>query len=43
VTARQLSRADARRVAVRAQLLDAACPVTLPDVARRLTLLQVIT
>ena len=41
MTVHQLSRADARRVAVRAQLLDAARPVTLLDVVRRLTLLQV--
>jgi uncharacterized protein len=41
VTVHQLSRADARRVAVRAQLLDAARPATLLDVVRRLTLLQV--
>ena len=37
----QLSRRDARRTAVRAQLLDRARPETLLDVAPRLTLLQV--
>ncbi len=36
----QLSRADARRIAVRAQLLDAHRPTRLLDVVRRLTLLQ---
>lgn len=40
VSVRQLSRTEARRVAVRAQLLDADRPVDLLDVARRLTLLQ---
>ncbi|MGW7543504.1 DNA glycosylase AlkZ-like family protein [Streptomyces sp. NPDC054770] len=37
----QLSRADARRIAVRAQLLDAARPDGLLDVVRGLTLLQI--
>jgi len=37
----ELSRADARRIAVRAQLLDQARPATLHDVVRQLTLLQV--
>lgn len=37
----RLSRADARRVAVRAQALDRPRPRDLLDVARRLTLLQV--
>lgn len=36
----QLSRADARRIAVRAQLLTAARPVDLVDTVRRLPLLQ---
>jgi len=36
----ELSRADARRVAVRAQLLDAARPADVLAVVRRLTLLQ---
>jgi uncharacterized protein YcaQ len=36
----ELSRTDARRIAVRAQLLDAARPAGLPDVVRHLTLLQ---
>ena len=36
----QLSRADARRIAVRAQLLDKARPTDLLDVVRHLTLLQ---
>jgi uncharacterized protein len=40
VTVHQLSRTDARRIAVRAQLLDAPRPVGLLDVVRRLTLLQ---
>ncbi|MGC9538970.1 hypothetical protein [Streptomyces sp. UG1] len=41
-TAHQLSRTDARRIAVRAQLLDGARrPGGLLDVVRRLTLLQV--
>jgi uncharacterized protein YcaQ len=37
----ELSRADARRVAVRAQLLDAPRPADLLDVVRQLTLVQV--
>jgi uncharacterized protein len=41
VTVHQLSRADARRIAVRAQLLDSARPTGLHDAVRRLTLLQV--
>jgi uncharacterized protein YcaQ len=53
VTVHELTRADARRIAVRAQLLDAAPPAAppaalpaglpagLPDVVRRLTLLQI--
>jgi uncharacterized protein YcaQ len=40
VTVHQLSRADARRIAVRAQVLDSARPTDLHDVVRRLTLLQ---
>jgi uncharacterized protein len=40
VTLHELSRADARRIAVRAQLLDGAGPAGLLDVVRRLTLLQ---
>jgi len=40
VTVHQLSRPDARRIAVRAQLLDASRPAGLLDVVRRLTLLQ---
>lgn len=36
----KLSRTDARRIAVRAQLLDGDRPVELLDVVRRLTLLQ---
>lgn len=37
----QLSRVEARRIAVRAQCLDRAQPVGLIDLVRRLTLLQV--
>ncbi|WP_336213773.1 DNA glycosylase AlkZ-like family protein [Nonomuraea sp. LPB2021202275-12-8] len=37
----QLSRADARRIAVRAQLLDGSRPAGLHAVVRRLTLLQI--
>ena len=37
----ELSRADARRIAVRAQLLDSSRPAGLLDVVRRLTLLQI--
>jgi uncharacterized protein YcaQ len=40
VTVHQLSRADARRIAVRAQLLDGSRPAGLLAVVRRLTLLQ---
>jgi uncharacterized protein YcaQ len=36
----ELSRTDARRIAVRAQLLDSARPADLLDAVRRLTLLQ---
>jgi uncharacterized protein len=41
VTAHELSRQDARRIAVRAQALDRERPDGLLDVVRRLTLLQV--
>ena len=41
MTAHELSRADARRVAVRAQLLDGPRPTGLLEVVRRLTLLQI--
>jgi uncharacterized protein len=41
VTVHQLSRADARRIAVRAQLLDEPRPADLLDVVRHLTLLQI--
>jgi uncharacterized protein len=41
VTAHQLSRADARRIAVRAQLLDSERPGGLLDLVRHLTLLQI--
>jgi uncharacterized protein len=37
----ELSRRDARRIAVRAQLLDASRPTSLIEVVRRLTFLQV--
>jgi uncharacterized protein len=37
----ELSRTDARRIAVRAQLLDASRPTELLDVVRHLTLLQI--
>lgn len=37
----ELSRADARRIAVRAQLLDSPRPAGLLEVVRRLTLLQI--
>jgi uncharacterized protein YcaQ len=40
VSVRELSRAEARRVAVRAQLLDGSRPADLLEVVRRLTLLQ---
>ena len=41
MTVHQLSRADARRIAVRAQLLGRARPAGLLDVVRQLTLLQI--
>jgi uncharacterized protein len=41
VTVHLLSRAEARRIAVRAQLLDTARPTDLLDLVRHLTLLQV--
>jgi uncharacterized protein len=41
VTVHQLSRQDARRIAVRAQLLDSPRPTDLGAVVRRLTLLQI--
>ncbi|HEY0638213.1 MAG TPA: crosslink repair DNA glycosylase YcaQ family protein [Pseudonocardiaceae bacterium] len=41
MTVHELSRQDARRVAVRAQLLDRERPATLADVVRGLTLLQI--
>ena len=41
MTVHELSRADARRVAVRAQLLDGPRPTGLLEVVRHLTLLQV--
>jgi uncharacterized protein YcaQ len=41
VTVHELSRLDARRIAVRAQLLDSARPTGLSDAVRGLTLLQV--
>jgi uncharacterized protein YcaQ len=40
VTVHQLSRTDARRIAVRAQLLDSARPADLLDMVRHLTFLQ---
>ena len=40
MTVHQLSRTDARRVALRAQLLDGSRPGDLLDTVRRLTLLQ---
>jgi uncharacterized protein len=40
VTPHELSRADARRIAVRAQLLDASRPAGLLEMVRSLTLLQ---
>ncbi len=40
MTVHDLSRAEARRIAVRAQLLDSPRPTDLHDVVRRLTLLQ---
>lgn len=41
MTVHKLSRTDARRIAVRAQLLDGSRPADLLDVVRRLTLLQI--
>jgi uncharacterized protein YcaQ len=41
VTVHELSRTDARRIAVRAQLLDSSRPTDLLDVVRGLTLLQI--
>ena len=41
MTVHELSRADARRIAVRAQLLDSARPAGLLDLVRHLTLLQI--
>ena len=41
MTVHELSRIDARRIAVRAQLLDSRRPTELLDVVRRLTLLQI--
>jgi uncharacterized protein len=40
VAVHQLSRADTRRIALRAQLLDSARPTSLLDAVRHLTLLQ---
>ena len=41
MTVRELSRRDARRLTVRAQLLDRPWPTGLLDVVRQLTLLQI--
>ena len=41
MTAHELSRTDARRIAVRTQLLDSSRPAGLLDLVRQLTLLQV--
>ena len=41
MTVHELSRVEARRIAVRAQLLDAERPARLLDVVRHLTLLQI--
>jgi uncharacterized protein len=41
VAVHELSRTDARRIAVQAQLLDGSRPAGLLDVVRRLTLLQI--
>jgi len=41
VAVHQLSRADARRIAVRAQLLDSSRPANLHEMVHQLTLLQV--
>jgi uncharacterized protein len=39
-TVHRLSRRDARRIAIRAQLLDSSRPADFVDVVRRLTVLQ---
>ena len=41
MTVHELSGLDARRIAVRAQMLDRPRPAGLPDVVRQLTLLQI--
>ncbi|HEY5016643.1 MAG TPA: hypothetical protein VIJ82_02755 [Streptosporangiaceae bacterium] len=41
MTVHELSRLDARRIAVRAQLLDRSRPTELLDAVRQLTLLQI--
>ena len=41
MTVHELSRADARRIVVRAQLLDSERPAGLLDLVRHLTLLQI--
>jgi uncharacterized protein YcaQ len=41
VTGHELTRRDARRIAVRAQLLDRRRPAALLDVVRHLTMLQI--
>jgi len=41
VTVRELSRSDARRIALGAQLLDATRPGGLLELVRHLTLLQI--
>ncbi|MDO0909985.1 crosslink repair DNA glycosylase YcaQ family protein [Streptomyces sp. DT2A-34] len=41
MTVHELSRTEARRIAVRAQLLDRSRPAGLLDAVRRLTLLQI--
>jgi uncharacterized protein len=41
MTVHELSRTDARRIAIRAQLLDSSRPTILLDVVRHLTLLQI--
>jgi uncharacterized protein len=41
MTVHQLSRRDARRIAVRAQLLDSRRPTDLLDAVRHLTFLQI--
>jgi uncharacterized protein len=40
VSAHRLSRVEARRIAIRAQLLDAQCPTDLLTVVEHLTFLQ---